>query len=396
MADDSEVRRELERVLRRNKQLRDSSSLALIELDPAGAIVSWNRQAEAVFGWSEPEIVGRHWAALVPESARAHVDAVLRALVDGEVRHSRHTNRHKDGRAIVCQWHNAVLRGEDGAVDLINCEVRDVTAEEALRKQQRLMQALASHSPVGIFAKSPAGDYLYANPEFARSVDRPPEAIVGRDDFFLFEPAIAEDIQRHDAAVLAEGGPLLREDAGVGPDADRIYSTLKFPLRGDDGEVVAICGIINDLTEVRRSERERAALQQRVIASQQQALAEMSTPLIPVAHGVLVMPLIGKVDPDRAERIMEVLLAGVAAQRARAVILDITGVRAIDTTVADSLLRAARSVELLGAEAILTGVGPTIAQTLVGLGVDLRGLVTLGDLHSGVRHAMRRTDTRSR
>jgi rsbT co-antagonist protein RsbR len=394
MPDDSEVRRELERVLRRNKQLRDSSSLALIELDTAGAIVSWNRQAEAVFGWSEPEIVGRSWTTLAPESVHPQIDAVLRALLGGEVRHGRITNRRKDGRAIVCQWHNSVLRGDDGAVDLISCEVRDITAEETLRRQQRLMQALAEHSPVGIFAKSPAGTYLFANPEFARSVDRTPDAIVGRDDLFLFERAIAEDIQRHDAAVIAEDGPLLREDAGVGPDADRIYSTLKFPLKGDDGEVVAICGIVNDLTDFRRSEGERAALQQRVIDSQHQALAEMSTPLIPVAHGVLVMPLIGSIDPARAERIMEVLLAGVAAQRARAVILDVTGVRAIDTTVADSLLRAARSVKLLGAEAILTGVGPIIARTLVDLGVDLRGLVTLGDLHSGVRHAMRRVTAR--
>lgn len=394
MADDSEVRRELERVLRRIRQLRDGSSLALIELDPTGTIVSWNRQAEVVFGWSEPEIVGRSWTALTPESTHALVSDVLRDLAAGVARNGRITNRRKDGRAIVCQWHNIVMRGDDGAVDLINCEVRDVTVEDGLRRQQRLLQALAEHSPVGIFAKSLAGEYLFANPEFARSVDRSPAEIVGRDDFFLFDRAIAEDIRRHDAAVIAEDGPLLREDAGVGPDADRIYSTLKFPLRGDDGEIVAICGIINDLTDVRRGERERAALQQRVIDSQHRALEEMSTPLIPVAHGVLVMPLIGSVDPARAERIIEVLLAGVAAQRARAVIIDITGVRAIDTAVADGLLRAARSVKLLGADAILTGVGPTVAQTLVDLDVDLRGLVTLGDLHSGVRHALDRLRAR--
>jgi rsbT co-antagonist protein RsbR len=392
MADESELRRELERVHRRTRQLRDTSSLALIELDTTGKITAWNRQAELVFGWSEAEILGRDAAVLVPESARAHVHTVLRALVNGEVRHSRHANVRKDGRPLVCQWYNAILRDDDGAVVLINCEVRDVTAEEQLRRRQRLMQALAERSPVGIFAKSPSGEYTYANPEFARSVGREPDAVVGRDDFDLFTREIAEDIRRHDAAVIAADGPLLREDAGVGPDADRIYSTLKFPLRGDDGEVMAICGIINDLTDIRRGERERSALQQQVIDSQRQALAELSTPLIPVARGVLVMPLIGTIDAARADRIIEVLLAGVAAQRARTVLLDITGVRELDGAVAGRLLRAARSVELLGAEAILTGIGPELARTLVDLGVDLGGLVTLGDLHSGVRHAMRRGD----
>lgn len=393
MADDSELRLELERVRRRNKQLRDSSSLALIELDMEGKIAAWNRQAELVFGWTEDEILGRHFAVIVPEAARVHVDAVFRALVAGEFRHSRNINVCKDGRLIVCQWHNAALQDDDGAVYLINCEVRDVTSEEELRRRQRLMQALAERSPVGIFAKSPTGEYVYANPEFSRSVGRSPADVIGRDDYHLFTREIADDVRRHDAAVIAADGPLMREDAGVGPDAGRTYSTLKFALRDDAGEVVAVCGIVNDLTQIRSAERERAALQQEMIEAQQRALLELSTPLIPVAPGVLVMPLIGAVDRARAGQIMEVLLAGVAAQRAHAVILDITGVRAIDTEVAESLLRAARAVKLLGAEAILTGVGPHVARTLVTLGVDLGDLVTLGDLHSGVRHALTRGAT---
>ena len=127
-----------------------------------------------------------------------------------------------------------------------------------------------------------------------------------------------------------------------------------------------------------------------MIDTQRAALAELSTPLLPVADGVLVMPLIGAVDSTRAEMIMEALLAGVSAQRAHTVILDITGVREIDTWVASALLRAAASIKLLGAGTILTGVGPAVAQTLVHLGVDLGDLDTRGSLRAGIAAALRR------
>lgn len=394
-SDTDDPRRELERVRRRNKQLKDSSSLALIELDMQGRIVGWNRQAEVVFGWEELEIHGQHFEVIVPAETRPHVDTIFYALASGEIRHSRNANVRKDGRQIICQWYNAVVRDDDGLVYLVYCEVRDVTADEELRRQQQLMLALADRSPLGIFAKLPAGVYLYSNREYARILGREPVDLMGKTDAELLPPGHAEVIRRHDAEVIAADGPLYREDIGVGPGRDRTLLTLKFPLRGD-GELVAVCGIINDVTETRRAERERAALQQEVIDAQRQTLAEVSTPLIPVAEGVLVMPLIGAIDSARADRILQVLLAGVAGQQARAVILDITGVRAIDTLVADVLLRAARAVRLLGAEAILTGIGPDVARTLVDLGVDLGGLVTLGSLRDGVGHALaRRTQDRS-
>lgn len=388
--DDSDLRRELERVRRRNKQLKDSSSLALVELDMTGKIAGWNNQAEHVFGWTEEEALGRHFELIVPEPARPHVDVIFRALASGQVRHSRNLNVRKDGRSITCQWYNAVLRDDDGVVYLVYCEVRDVTEEEELRRRQQLMQVLSDRSPLGIFAKDPDGRYLYANEEFARSVGRSPAEIVGLDDFALFARDIAEDLIRHDHQVIAADATLTREDSGVGPDADRTYWSIKFPLHAADGGLLALCGIVNDITPLRQAERERVDLQQQVIDTQRAALAELSTPLLPVADGVLVMPLIGAVDSTRAEMIMEALLAGVSAQRAHTVILDITGVREIDTWVASALLRAAASIKLLGAGTILTGVGPAVAQTLVHLGVDLGDLDTRGSLRAGIAAALRR------
>jgi rsbT co-antagonist protein RsbR len=146
--------------------------------------------------------------------------------------------------------------------------------------------------------------------------------------------------------------------------------------------------VARDVTAEHQAQAELAALQEQVIAAQQAALRELSTPIIPLSDGVIAMPLIGAIDSARAQQIVESLLAGVEAHRARAAILDITGVQVVDTQVANALLRAAQAVRLLGAQVIITGIRPEVAQTLVGLGLDLGGITTLATLQSGIAHAL--------
>ncbi|NJO08178.1 MAG: GAF domain-containing protein [Chloroflexaceae bacterium] len=138
-----------------------------------------------------------------------------------------------------------------------------------------------------------------------------------------------------------------------------------------------------------RMEAERLAFQQQVIEAQQAILRELSTPLIPFSDHILIMPLIGTIDSGRAQQVIETLLEGVATHHATHVILDITGVRVVDTQVAGALISAAQSVRLLGAHIILTGIAPMIAQTLVHLGVDLSSITTLGSLSNGINYAIR-------
>jgi anti-anti-sigma regulatory factor len=101
------------------------------------------------------------------------------------------------------------------------------------------------------------------------------------------------------------------------------------------------------------------------------------------------MPLIGSIDSGRAQMIMETLLEGVAHYQAELVILDITGVQIVDTQVAQAFIQAAQAVRLLGAQVMLTGIQPQIAQTLVHLGVDLSGLQTAGSLQAGIAFALK-------
>jgi anti-anti-sigma regulatory factor len=143
-------------------------------------------------------------------------------------------------------------------------------------------------------------------------------------------------------------------------------------------------------TEIAERRLAEAALREReeLVHAQASTLAELSAILLPISESAMVMPLIGVLDAERARRMTEALLAGVNAHRTRVVILDITGMALVDTQAANALLSAARAVRLLGAQAVITGIRADVAQTLVGLGVDLSGIVTRNSLQSGIAYAL--------
>jgi rsbT co-antagonist protein RsbR len=125
-------------------------------------------------------------------------------------------------------------------------------------------------------------------------------------------------------------------------------------------------------------------------AQLREAIQELSTPIIPIYNGVLVAPLVGRVDSARAQRLTEALLEAIAREQAEIVLLDITGVAVVDTGVAHHLMQTARAAGLLGSQVVLVGISAEIAQTLVQLGLDLGQLITLSNLQSGLEYALSR------
>ncbi len=156
----------------------------------------------------------------------------------------------------------------------------------------------------------------------------------------------------------------------------------------DDGIVVCdaqggnhlMQGALLDITERKHAEE--------IIQSQQETLRELSTPLLDIGRSTMLMPLIGALDSQRSQHMMTMLLKGVEEQGARLVILDITGVPVVDTQVANTFIQTATAIRLLGARVIITGVRPEVAQTLVGLGVDLSNIATHSTLQTGVEDAL--------
>lgn len=130
------------------------------------------------------------------------------------------------------------------------------------------------------------------------------------------------------------------------------------------------------------------AAHQELITSQASQIQALATPIIPVYSGILVLPLVGEVDTNRATRIMETLLEEIVRDQAEVVLIDITGVPMVDTTVANYLLQIGKAVELLGAQVILVGISPEIAQTMVQLDIDMSTIVTRSNLQAGIEYAL--------
>lgn len=128
---------------------------------------------------------------------------------------------------------------------------------------------------------------------------------------------------------------------------------------------------------------------ERVIREQQEAIRELSTPVLQVRERLLILPIIGVLDSPRARQLTEQLLGAIQANRAKVVVIDITGVATIDLTVANHLVQTVEASRLMGASAIITGLSSKIAQTLVDLGVDLSMMRTVGDLQGGLEEAER-------
>jgi rsbT co-antagonist protein RsbR len=128
---------------------------------------------------------------------------------------------------------------------------------------------------------------------------------------------------------------------------------------------------------------------ERIIRQQQEAIRELSTPVLQVRDRLLILPIIGVIDSLRARQLTEQLLRGIRANRAKVVVVDITGVPSVDATVANHLVQTVDASRLMGANVIVTGLSSEIAQTLVTIGVDLSKINAVGDLQGGIEEAER-------
>jgi rsbT co-antagonist protein RsbR len=128
---------------------------------------------------------------------------------------------------------------------------------------------------------------------------------------------------------------------------------------------------------------------ERIIRQQQLAIRELSTPVLKVRDQLLILPIIGALDTARAQQLTEQLLHGIRENRAKFVVVDITGVPGIDMQVANHLVQAVRASGLMGARVIITGLSAEIAQTLVNIGLDLSMMQSVGDLQGGIEEAER-------
>ncbi|WP_434040791.1 MULTISPECIES: PAS domain-containing protein [Sorangium] len=375
---------------------------ALIHWRLDGTVTRWNDAAGRLFGWSEGEAVGRRLSDLVAADPVSPEEVQAFDHDPGESFFATTTSAGttREGNAITCRWTYAVLRDERGDVREIAAIVDEGDDPRRrvrlLHERNQMLLQLVDNSPNVMFIKDAEGRYVFLNRHYARALGRHVIEFLGKDEheFGATPPGVADAIVAKEREVLASGREMRYQEVLDYGSQDYYFFTVKFPVRNERGELTGVGGVVREDTDLRRAEAERAALQEQIIAAQQEALRELSTPLIPLADGVLAMPIVGTMDGARAGQIMETLLTGISSQRAHTAILDVTGVRAVDALVAHALTRTARAAQMLGARVVLTGIRPEVARALLELGADLSGIITLGTLQSGIAHALRPTERR--
>lgn len=171
--------------------------------------------------------------------------------------------------------------------------------------------------------------------------------------------------------------------------SDRIETSIEDDLTPTE---TGINILIEDFAaELKAREKAEQDAQNKLatIQKQQEAINELSTPVIKVWDNLLVLPIIGTLDSQRTQRMMEALLEAITTTGSKFAILDITGVSVVDTMVANHLIKTITAAGLMGAECILSGISPTIAQTIVHLGIDLTGVNTKSSMMEAIQYAIR-------
>lgn len=250
------------------------------------------------------------------------------------------------------------------------------------------LSAIVESSEDAIVGKNLDGIILSWNAGAERLYQYSAEEAIGRNISLIIPPEHEGELE-HILTRIGRGERVRHhETVRVRKDGVRLDISLTVsPIKDNEGKIIGASAIARDITERKLIEKERALLREEVIGTQEMLLAELSTPLIPIKEGIVVMPLIGAMNDRRASQMLIALLEGVRERCPRVAIIDITGVSTVDTQVASALIDAAAAVRLMGTEVIITGIRGRVAQTLIGLGVDLTGIVTRRTLQSGIVYA---------
>ncbi len=335
-----------------------------------------------------------------PEEAISYRQDDQRVMARGEPEyHIIETQQHADGKQSWVDMNKIPLCDANGEMIGILSTYEDITERQQQEDELRRYAAIIEQTTDGIFTTDAAGNVLMMNPAFRCMTGLGATDDISTYRIVDFYPNWVLERVRNEGVPAAIGNGVWNGETiivNIASGEEVPVSQVIIAHQNTDDSLDFLSTIVRNLTERKRQEDERAALQQQIIEAQRDALCELSTPLIPLTDDVVIMPLIGTIDSGRAQMIMETLLEGVVRHQADLAILDITGVLVVDTQVAQSFILAAKAVRLLGAQVMLTGIQPQIAQTLVHLGIDLSDIQTQGSLQTGIAVALYSSDRRHR
>ncbi|UQA54840.1 PAS domain S-box protein [Polyangium aurulentum] len=376
-----------------------------LELSP-----SWER----TLGYTHDELLASPYVSFVHPEDREQTVAEARRLAEEGEGSAIFVNRYrcKDGGYLWLEWTSVVDR-EAGFIYFVARDVSErVRTERALKDSEERLRALMESVPGYVITTDLEGCVIATNrPLTAKDTN----GGIGISIFSLASPE-HEYLVRNAFEHVKRTGENVRYEAKATLErgGEAWFTSEVGPLRRDD-EIVGATFIANDVSDRVRLEREvlrsleqvrtysteleekNDALEREVIerreaeralAVKEDALRELGTPILEVWEGVLLLPVIGAVDRARAARMMDRLLPAIVETGAAVTIVDLTGVGAVDAATASHLFEIVRAVGLLGSRCVVSGISPSIARTMIALGVVDQRLTTFGTLASALGYAL--------
>jgi len=183
--------------------------------------------------------------------------------------------------------------------------------------------------------------------------------------------------------VMEENKIISEEVVSRVTEEEIFYKVTAMPHKNEQGEIIGCAESFFDISEMKKLEETTVKMAKEIM--------EVASPIVSIFEGILALPIIGTLDSKRTQQIMENLLKQIVETGSKIAIIDITGVTMVDTLVATHLLKTVSAVSLLGAEAIITGIRPEVAQTIVHLGIDLSEIVTRASVAEGLQYGFNKS-----
>jgi rsbT co-antagonist protein RsbR len=367
------------------QMIESITDYGVIRLDGAGIVRSWHVGAERIFGYAAGEIVGQ--SALAFYSAEEVTAGRMRVELNTAAERGRYEAEawrvRKGGERFWASVTITPIGGDaesDGCVLVLRDLTERLAQEVALRSIEQMIDSITDYEVIRLDRDGAVRSW---NPGAERLRQYPAEEVLGRHIAMFYT---AEDVRlgvpERELAIAARDGRVESEGWRERRDGSRFWSSsVLSTIRDVSGALVGYVRVARDMTE----RREREQLVQR----QRDEILELSTPVIEVWEKVLVLPIIGTLDSSRAARLTEGLLEKIAVSQAEVVILDVSGVPAIDTDVAQHLLKTVEAARLMGTVSVLSGVRPETAQAIVHLGIELGALRSRATLSDALQLALK-------
>ena len=352
---------------------------AIIEFDLDGTVVSANENFLRIFDYDLSEVIGQHHRMFC-DPTYAESDAYAQfwqRLSRGECHADEFKRLAKDGREVWLQAsYNPVFDADGKPIRVIKFAT-DVTAAKLEKAEvEGKMRAIDRAQAVIEFELD--GTVITANENFLSIFGYSLDEVEGQHHRIFCDPGYAESPEyARFWQKLARGEYSADEFKRITKDGAEVWLQASYnPIFDIDGRPLKVVKFASDIT----MEMQRRSL----------ALLEMSTPVTKIWDGVLFAPIVGIVDSKRSLDIMNKALSSIADTRASTLLLDIGGVAIVDTAVANHLIKIAKAAVLMGCKTIISGISPSIAQTIAELGIDLGSIQTTSTIEAALRDAITR------